>query len=68
MTHDKSLTNRLSAACWAMLGDIRKARSFVRKARQSNPDFDVDKWLSVIAMKEQWQKDLYREGLRKAGF
>ncbi|WFS04459.1 hypothetical protein [Rhizobium tumorigenes] len=68
MTYDKSLTDRLSAACWAMLGDLKKARSFVRKARQINPDFDVDKWLSVIAMKEQWQKDLYREGLRKAGF
>ncbi len=68
MTHDKSLTDRLSAACWAMLGDLKKARSFVRKALQCNPNFDVDKWLAVIAMKEQWQKDLYREGLRKAGF
>lgn len=68
MMHDGALADRLSAACWAMLGDAKKARSFVRKARESNPDFDVDKWLSVIAMKEQWQKDMYREGLRKAGF
>jgi TolB-like protein/DNA-binding SARP family transcriptional activator len=68
MMRDGALADRLSAASWAMLGDNKKARVFVRSARQSNPDFDVDKWLSVIAMKDQWQKDLYREGLRKAGF
>ncbi|MET0748314.1 MAG: hypothetical protein ABWY49_08990 [Rhizobium sp.] len=68
MMHDGGLVDRLTAASWAMLGETKKARSFVRKARESNPDFDVDKWLSAIAMKEQWQKDLYREGLRKAGF
>ncbi|KAA1177269.1 hypothetical protein FP026_25600 [Rhizobium tropici] len=68
MMHDSGLADRLSAACWAMLGDMKKARSFVRNVRASIPDFDVDKWLSMIVMKEQWQKDLYREGLRKAGF
>jgi hypothetical protein len=35
--------------------------------RQNYPDFDVDKWLSGIASKGQWQKDLCRDGLLKAG-
>jgi len=68
MMRDSGLADRLSAACWAMLGDMKKARSFVRNVRATIPDFDVDKWLSMIVLKEQWQKDLYREGLRKAGF
>jgi DNA-binding SARP family transcriptional activator len=59
---------RLSAASWAMLGNQRKARSFVRKVRESYPEFDVDEWLAIVPIKEQWQKDHYREGLLKAGF
>jgi DNA-binding SARP family transcriptional activator/TolB-like protein len=65
---DSGLANRLSAASWAMLGNQRRAKSFVRKARETNPDFDVDTWLAVVPLKEQWQKDHYRDGLRKAGF
>jgi TolB-like protein/DNA-binding SARP family transcriptional activator len=65
---DPTLVDRLSAASWAMLGNGEKARFFVRRARETNPDFDVDKWLSVVPLKEQWQKDIYREGLKKAGF
>nr|WP_245455636.1 DNA-binding protein [Neorhizobium lilium] len=65
---DSGLANRLSAASWAMLGNQRRAKTFVRKARETNPDFDVDTWLAVIPLKEQWQKDHYRDGLRKAGF
>ncbi|RVG01320.1 hypothetical protein CN172_11080 [Sinorhizobium meliloti] len=65
---DSSLADRLSAASWAMLGDTAKARSFVRRARETHPDFDVDKWLSIVPIKERWHKDIYREGLRKAGF
>ncbi|WP_133706403.1 hypothetical protein [Rhizobium sp. BK313] len=65
---DGSLADRLSAASWAMLGDKEKAGFFVHRARESNPDFDVDKWLSVVPIKEQWHKDIYREGLKKAGF
>jgi DNA-binding SARP family transcriptional activator len=59
---------RLSAASWAMLGNRKKARSFVRKVRESYPEFDVDEWLAIVPIKEQWQKDHYREGLLKAGF
>ncbi|QKK24060.1 hypothetical protein [Rhizobium hidalgonense] len=65
---DPHLADRLSAASWAMLGHPDKARIFVRRFREGNPDFDVDKWLSAVPSKEQWHKDLYREGLKKAGF
>ncbi|MBY3514467.1 hypothetical protein HFN76_19860 [Rhizobium laguerreae] len=65
---DPSLADRLSAASWAMLGRQDKARIFVRRFREGNPDFDVDKWLSAVPSKEQWHKDLYRQGLKKAGF
>jgi len=65
---DSALANRLSAASWAMLGNQRRAKSFVRKTRETNPDFDVDTWLAAVPLKEQWQKDHYRDGLRKAGF
>lgn len=65
---DPSLADRLSAANCAMLGHHDRARVFVRRFREGNPDFDVDKWLSAVPSKEQWHKDLYREGLKKAGF
>ncbi|WP_348648892.1 hypothetical protein [Rhizobium sp. P38BS-XIX] len=65
---DSSLADRLSAASWAMLGDSEKARFFVRRTRETNPDFDVDRWLAIVPVKEQWHKDMYREGLKKAGF
>lgn len=65
---DSDLADRLSAASWAMLDNDEKAKFFVHRAREANPQFDVDKWLAVVPLKEQWQKDIYREGLKKAGF
>ncbi|KXG86076.1 hypothetical protein [Agrobacterium bohemicum] len=65
---DGDLADRLSAASWAMLGDKKKSRFFVRRALEANPQFDIDKWLAIVPFKEQWQKDIYREGLKKAGF
>ncbi|EJC83963.1 DNA-binding transcriptional activator of the SARP family [Rhizobium leguminosarum bv. trifolii WSM2297] len=65
---DRTPADRLSAACWAMLGDMKNARLYMRKVREIYPDFDVDKWLSVVPFKEQWQKEQYREALRRAGF
>lgn len=65
---DSSLADRLSAASWAMLDRPERARAFVRRFREVNPDFNVDRWLSAVPSKEQWHKDLYREGLKKAGF
>ena len=65
---DRSPADRLSAASWAMLGDVRKARHFVRRTRAALPEFDVDKWLEIVPFRESWQKDHYREGLIKAGY
>lgn len=65
---DPSLADRLSAASWAMLGHSDKASLHVRRVREANPDFDVDRWLAALPTKEQWHRDLYREGLKKAGF
>jgi TolB-like protein/DNA-binding SARP family transcriptional activator len=65
---DPSLADRLAAASWAMMGHADKARILVRRVREANPNFDVDTWLAAVPSKEQWHKDLYREGLKKAGF
>ncbi|MCF3640590.1 DNA-binding protein [Rhizobium sp. TRM95111] len=58
---------RLAAACWAMLGDEKRARSLTRKAKDVHPDFDVENWLSIVPSRGDWQEH-YREGLRRAGF
>ncbi|WP_210204470.1 SARP family transcriptional regulator [Phyllobacterium phragmitis] len=65
---DPSLADRLSAACWAMSGDLKKARHFVRKTLEVQPGFVLDKWIAVVPFKEDWQREHYREGLLKAGF
>ena len=65
---DSRLADRISAASWAMLGDKNRAGFFVRRVHNTNPGFDIDNWLSVVPFKEQWQRDIYREGLRRAGF
>lgn len=65
---DQSATTRLAAACWGMLGDLKQARRLVRRTMEIYPDFEVETWLSIMPVKENWQKEQYREGLRKAGF
>jgi tetratricopeptide (TPR) repeat protein len=65
---DKAPAHRLAAASYAMIGDRKRAQFYRQRAEVLNPVFDLEKWLSVVPMKEQWQKDLYREGLLKAGF
>lgn len=65
---DKTPVHRLSAACWAMLGDLRKAKLFVRRTFDINPNFDFEAWMAVVPIKEEWQRQHYREGLKKAGF
>ena len=65
---DQSHSSRVAAACWGMLGDRKKAHHYKRKTMAMHPDFDVETWLSIMPVREQWQKDHYREGLRKAGF
>ncbi|QND48745.1 DNA-binding protein [Rhizobium lusitanum] len=65
---DPSQAARLAAASAAMSGNMRKAKTLVRKVKETYPDFDIDTWLSIVPLREQWQKDLYREGLQRAGF
>ncbi|MCD7110017.1 hypothetical protein LRX75_13320 [Rhizobium sp. DKSPLA3] len=67
MSHPSS-ADRLRAAAFAMLGDIPMARRYRRKDREANPHFDLDRWLSVLPIREIWQKELYREGLSRAGY
>lgn len=66
--NDKQPAHRLSAASWAMLGDRKKARLFVRRTYESNPDFDFESWTAIIPFKEEWQRKHYYDGLKKAGF
>ncbi|MGY5809620.1 DNA-binding protein [Rhizobium sp. LEGMi198b] len=65
---DPAPAARLAAAVAAMAGDMRKAKALVRKVKETYPDFEVDTWLSIVPIREQWQKDHYRTGLRRAGF
>ena len=65
---DSSPADRLSAASWGMLGNRKKARQFVRKTFDVHPDFDLDKWMTIVPFREEWQRVHYCEGLRKAGF
>ncbi|MDM9625519.1 peptide antibiotic resistance protein [Rhizobium sp. S152] len=65
---DKAPAHRIAAASCAMLGDRKRAQLYRQRAEAVNPVFDVEKWLAVVPFKESWQKDLYREGLLKAGF
>jgi DNA-binding SARP family transcriptional activator len=65
---DRSGATRLAAACWGMLGDTAKAGRLMRKTMKVYPDFEIEKWLAIMPVKENWQKEQYREGLRRAGF
>nr|WP_206685094.1 peptide antibiotic resistance protein [Rhizobium changzhiense] len=65
---DKAPAHRIAAASCAMIGDRKRALFHRQRAESINPVFDVEKWLAVVPFKEDWQKELYREGLLKAGF
>lgn len=65
---DKKPATRLAAACYAMLGDLKRARLHRLRFLKDNPSFDLDDWLAMVPHKEQWQTELYREGLDRAGF
>ena len=65
---DQNNVLRILAACWAMLGDKRKARGYMRRTMENFPDFEIDKWLSLIRIRDPAQLEHYREGLRLAGF
>jgi tetratricopeptide (TPR) repeat protein len=59
---------RLAAATWGMLGNGEEAARERTRVLQRTPNFDLEAWLSAIPIKDRWQKDMYRTGLRKAGF
>jgi hypothetical protein len=65
---DKAPANRLAAAASAMMGDRKRAQFYRQRANALNPVFDLERWLAVVPFKDQQQKDLYREGLLRAGF
>ncbi len=64
---DPSLADRLAAASLAMLRHQDEARTLAQCVREANPNFDVDRWPSLIPSKEQRHRDPYREGLKKSG-
>lgn len=70
LTHVADQTNvlRFNAACWAMLGDTRKARAYMRRTIENFPDFETEKWLALIPIRDPAQREHYGEGLRRAGF
>lgn len=65
---DKAPAHRLAAAACAMMGDRKRAQFFRQRAAAVNPVFDLEKWLAVVPFKDLQQKELYREGLLRAGF
>ncbi len=65
---DRAPVDRLSAACWSMLGDMKKARYYVRRTYAVHPNFDLEAWMAIVPFKEEWQRQHYYEGLKKAGF
>lgn len=65
---DKAPAHRIAAASCAMIGDRKRALFHRQRVASINPAFDVEKWLAIVPFKEHWQKELYREGLLKAGF
>lgn len=65
---NKRAASRLAAASCGMLGEVDKARAYRAKVFEDNPNFDLERWLAVIPHKEQWQTEMYRDGLKRAGF
>lgn len=65
---DRVPADRLAAASCGMLGDTRKARQFIRRTYSVHPNFDLESWMAIVPFKEEWQRQHYFEGLKKAGF
>jgi DNA-binding SARP family transcriptional activator/tetratricopeptide (TPR) repeat protein len=61
-------TNRLLAACYAMLGDRANAEKLKAKYLEENPDFTVDDWVSQFPMGADVDVEHFREGFLLAGF
>jgi len=65
---DRVPADRLAAASCGMLGDTKKARQFIRRTYDVHPTFDLESWMAIVPFKEEWQRQHYYEGLKKAGF
>lgn len=65
---DQANAGRLAAAAYALLGDQRNARKEMRRTLAIYPDFTIDDWLSTVPIREKWKTDMFRDGMRKAGF
>ncbi len=65
---DQANAGRLAAAAYAMLGDHRNAKKEMRRTLAIYPDFTIDDWLSTVPIREKWKTDIFRDGMRKAGF
>lgn len=65
---DQANAGRLAAAAYAMLGDQRNAKKEMRRTLAIYPDFTIDDWLSKVPIREKWKTDMFRDGMRKAGF
>ncbi|TCL69675.1 adenylate/guanylate cyclase domain-containing protein [Rhizobium sp. BK251] len=56
------------AACFAHLGHMREAKEEADKVLKARPEFSVDEFLSrVIVLELDEHRELFREGLLKAG-
>lgn len=65
---DQANAGRLAAAAYAMLGDQRNAKREMRRTLAIYPDFTIDDWLMKVPIREKWKTDMFRDGMRKAGF
>lgn len=65
---DQANAGRLAAAAHAMLGDQRSAKKEMRRTLAIYPDFTIDDWLAKVPIREKWKTDMFRDGMRKAGF
>jgi tetratricopeptide (TPR) repeat protein len=61
-------TNRLLAACYAMLGDHANAEDLKDRYLEENPDFTVEGWVSQCPMGADVDVQHFREGFILAGF
>ena len=62
------VVERSLAASNAMIGCKREARRCVRLARETYPDFSIERWLAMVPNKRPEYTQRYADGLRMAGF
>lgn len=58
---------RILAASYAQLGRMDEARTTAALVRKAHPEFDLEKWASVLPDRLDEERERFKEGLRKAG-